>query len=133
MSWEIKSVDSAVNYLEKFQRELLQPLIQSGKEILAARQEVAAAQAAAAAAREEEARAKRAAAEMDAQAAKDADLITTQGRQEVERVRKEVTLLQGATDQLVGEVTELRAQKATLIDEVRQLVQAKTALQPTKA
>jgi hypothetical protein len=70
---------------------------------------------------------------MDAQAAKDADLITTQGRQEVERVRKEVTLLQGATDQLVGEVTELRAQKATLIDEVRQLVQAKTALQPTKA
>lgn len=71
-----------------------------------------------------------------AHAAKDADLLVAQAKQEVERVKGEVTLLQGDKDRLVGELAELdgkiRAGREDL-KRVSDALAALGALQPAKA
>ena len=59
--------------------------------------------------------------------------LLERARAEVERLRGEVTLLVGDKDRITGEVAELTARKAALADEVHGLVDARAALQPTKA
>lgn len=56
-----------------------------------------------------------------AQAAKDADLLTAQAKQEVERVKGEVTLLRGERDTLTGDVADLQATKAKCLEDVKRL------------
>ena len=77
--------------------------------------------------------AERDAADIVAGATAEAARIVGEARVEAERILGGATLVQGNTDRLTGEVAELEARKTSLADEVRQLVGAKAALQPTKA
>jgi len=63
----------------------------------------------------------RAAMEMTRQAAKDADLITAQAKQEVGRLKGEGSLLAADRDRLAGEVNELTVQKGRLVEDVKRL------------
>ena len=103
----LKVVQNAKNYVEAAQREAVQ-------------------------AHEDRESAKREAAETRAGATAEAARVVGEAKVAAERARQELTLVAADTDRLTGELNELTVQKARLVEDVKRLTAAVTALEASR-